>query len=582
MWGVFMKKNSTGFPSIDLTHDEGISYFKRKPFIPNLNIFNAVEMLSLFYRGSFAVDSLELRVTFQELIDDSVRLSKSFKELGVKADEIITVSMPNLYQALVVFLAANRIGATITFLNSFAGSDEICHYINEFESKIYINFDKNNEYNNDIFKKSCAKTIITLERNEVNKRTFNDKKSYGYSDTISYEEFSGLSKFQKGMNIPALSSNHNALILFTSGTTGAPKSVVLTNKNIIAAAVYLKNTSSAGNKVGEKSLVCVPFTYPYGFSTSTLMSLMCGREVILAPDLSLETIPVYYGKKPNIIFGSPAFLDLTMRAIPDGYDLSSANTFISGGDFLTVKKTNEGKDFFSKHGSKIEICNGSGNAETVSCGTNSYGLPIKPETAGRVLYGTSNIIIDSDTGKELKYGEEGMLCVSGKHVFKEYYKNPEKTAESKFMYKGKEYFETGTRGILHEDGYFELTGRDSRFYIIKTLNKVYCDRVQNIITGIDIVSECAVVKVPDKDMLYVNKAYIVLKPGVEQNEDVKEYIKECCKGVIKMAGTQDEAQLKSYEIPVYIEFVDELPRKKSEKIDYDFLEKDAEKKLVKK
>ena len=525
MWGVFMKKNSTGFPSIDLTHDEGISYFKRKPFIPNLNIFNAVEMLSLFYRGSFAVDSLELRVTFQELIDDSVRLSKSFKELGVKADEIITVSMPNLYQALVVFLAANRIGATITFLNSFAGSDEICHYINEFESKIYINFDKNNEYNNDIFKKSCAKTIITLERNEVNKRTFNDEKSYGYSDTISYEEFSGLSKFQKGMNIPALSSNHNALILFTSGTTGAPKSVVLTNKNIIAAAVYLKNTSSAGNKVGEKSLVCVPFTYPYGFSTSTLMSLMCGREVILAPDLSLETIPVYYGKKPNIIFGSPAFLDLTMRAIPDGYDLSSANTFISGGDFLTVKKTNEGKDFFSKHGSKIEICNGSGNAETVSCGTNSYGLPIKPETAGRVLYGTSNIIIDSDTGKELKYGEEGMLCVSGKHVFKEYYKNPEKTAESKFMYKGKEYFETGTRGILHEDGYFELTGRDSRFYIIKTLNKVYCDRVQNIITGIDIVSECAVVKVPDKDMLYVNKAYIVLKPGVEQNEDVKEYIK---------------------------------------------------------
>lgn len=582
MWGVFMKKNSTGFPSIDLTHDEGISYFKRKPFIPNLNIFNAVEMLSLFYRGSFAVDSLELRVTFQELIDDSVRLSKSFKELGVKADEIITVSMPNLYQALVVFLAANRIGATITFLNSFAGSDEICHYINEFESKIYINFDKNNEYNNDIFKKSCAKTIITLERNEVNKRTFNDEKSYGYSDTISYEEFSGLSKFQKGMNIPALSSNHNALILFTSGTTGAPKSVVLTNKNIIAAAVYLKNTSSAGNKVGEKSLVCVPFTYPYGFSTSTLMSLMCGREVILAPDLSLETIPVYYGKKPNIIFGSPAFLDLTMRAIPDGYDLSSANTFISGGDFLTVKKTNEGKDFFSKHGSKIEICNGSGNAETVSCGTNSYGLPIKPETAGRVLYGTSNIIIDSDTGKELKYGEEGMLCVSGKHVFKEYYKNPEKTAESKFMYKGKEYFETGTRGILHEDGYFELTGRDSRFYIIKTLNKVYCDRVQNIITGIDIVSECAVVKVPDKDMLYVNKAYIVLKPGVEQNEDVKEYIKECCKGVIKMAGTQDEAQLKSYEIPVYIEFVDELPRKKSEKVDYDFLEKDAEKKLVKK
>ena len=146
----------------------------------------------------------------------------------------------------------------------------------------------------------------------------------------------------------------------------------------------------------------------------------------------------------------------------------------------------------------------------------------------------------------------------------------------KFKYKGKEYFKTGTLGLLDEDGFFTLTGRASRYYIISTLNKVYCDKIQNIISLIDIVETACFVGKKDDDMLFTGKAYIVLKPNVLKTEETKQYIlNECEKEFINQKG--EKVQLESYEIPTSITFLDEIPRKESsDKIDYKVLEKLAE------
>ncbi len=84
--------------------------------------------------------------------------------------------------------------------------------------------------------------------------------------------------------------------MFTSGTKDNPKAVILTNKNILASGIYMKNSTNLSNVRGEKSLVCVPFTYLYGFATSTLMSLLCGREAFLAPYLTDTNISYFLGK----------------------------------------------------------------------------------------------------------------------------------------------------------------------------------------------------------------------------------------------------------------------------------------------
>ena len=309
------------------------------------------------------------------------------------------------------------------------------------------------------------------------------------------------------------------------------------------------------------------------------MSLLSGRCAILAPDISKDTISEYLKKNPNMIFGSPALLELIMKNIPPNQDLSSVNTFISGGDYLTPEANLRGVQFFKEHGANVEIGNGSGNAETVSCGTNPVGIEQRLETAGKILTGTKAIIVDPDTLEEKKYGEIGLMCVSGKHVFKGYYNDFKLTEEAMFEKNGIKYFKTGTIGFIDNEGYFTITSRQSRFYINSSLNKVYCDKIQNIICKLSEVKDCAVVKVANNDALYVNKAYIVLNDIYKNDNDIISKIKAHCQNVIE-DKFGNKYQLKDFEIPCYFEIVSELPRKVgTDKVDYSLLEEDAKKEL---
>ena len=566
--------NFTGYPSIDNIHNKDYSFFDRNPIIPDMSIYNTINMLSTFYRKEEAIDCLDLNVNYDEMINDTVLLSKAFKELGIKKGDIISVSMPNFYQGVIVYLAANRIGAVTTFINSMSSIEEVLGYLNEFESSLFINFDKDSEYNKKIKDNSKVKNIITLNKDEINTKNYGNitSSANGYRDDLFFSDIGSIAKYYKKPIYTLYGGKEDSLILFTSGSTGNPKSVVLTNQNILASGIYMKNTGRIKAKVGERCLVCVPFSYPYGFATSTIMSLICGRVAVLAPTLSKDNIRYYLSKNPNYVFGSPALLELIKRNVKDSDDLSSIHTFVSGGDFLTVSQNKAGVEFFRKHGAETIICNGSGNAETVGTNTMAVGSINKPETVGRVLVGTKAIVVNPDTLEEVKYGEEGMLCISGKHVFKGYYKNEDMSRETKFVYKGIEYYKTGNMGILDTDGYFTLTGRSSRYYIRSDLNKVYLEHIQNVISLIDVVDSCCVVPKEDKDLLFTNKAYVVLKDGVLPSLEVSNYIMDMCYKPLYNSITGEMVQLKPFEVPESITFLDVLPRTKADKVDYTFLE----------
>ena len=566
--------NFTGYPSIDNIHNKDYSFFDRNPIIPDMSIYNTINMLSTFYRKEEAIDCLDLNVNYDEMINDTVLLSKTFKELGIKKGDIISVSMPNFYQGVIVYLAANRIGAVTTFINSMSSIEEVLGYLNEFESSLFINFDKDSEYNKKIKDNSKVRNIITLNKNEINTKNYGNitSSANGYRDDLFFSDIGSIAKYYKRPIYTLYGGKEDSLILFTSGSTGNPKSVVLTNQNILASGIYMKNTGRIKAKVGERCLVCVPFSYPYGFATSTIMSLICGRVAVLAPTLSKDNIRYYLSKSPNYVFGSPALLELIKRNVKDSDDLSSIHTFVSGGDFLTVSQNKAGVEFFRKHGAETIICNGSGNAETVGTNTMAVGSINKPETVGRVLVGTKAIVVNPDTLEEVKYGEEGMLCISGKHVFKGYYKNEDMSRETKFVYKGIEYYKTGNMGILDTDGYFTLTGRSSRYYIRSDLNKVYLEHIQNVISLIDVVDSCCVVPKEDKDLLFTNKAYVVLKDGVLPSLEVSDYIMNMCYKPLYNSVTGEMVQLKPFEVPESITFLDVLPRTKADKVDYTFLE----------
>lgn len=166
-------KEKTNYPSIDKTHLQGISNFKLHPFIPNISVYNSIKLMNIPYMNNIAIDCLDLSLNYKELIKNSNVIAKSLIELGVKPGQIITVCMPNYAQAVEIFLAANKIGVTVSFINSFAKKEETIKYLNYFESPVFVNYNKDEDYNREIKGKTKVRNIITLDKNDLNRKDFN-------------------------------------------------------------------------------------------------------------------------------------------------------------------------------------------------------------------------------------------------------------------------------------------------------------------------------------------------------------------------------------------------------------------------
>ncbi len=572
-------QGKTGYPSIDKKHLMDTKFFERHPFVPSISIADTMKALWLNSPNDPAISHNDLRATHRELLNDAKIIAKAFKEIGIKKGDIIAVSMPNYYQAVASFIAANRLGAIVTFLNPYSKDDELIQQLNKYESPLLINFDKDNEYNNNIKNRTKVKNIITLKKGNEKVRDFNVEtdKLIGYDDLIDFKDLEIISNYYKYLSSNIVTGKDDALILFTSGSTGDPKDMLFTNKNVLAACIYYKNSAHMEKfeKYG-KWMGVVPFMYPYGFAASVLSTLLAGKEAMLAPNAGPDNINEYLKQNPTLIFGSPAFLELIKRNVKPGLDMSSLGMFVSGGDFLSESQSRNAIEFFKSHNADVQICNGSGNGELLGCCTNSMNVEYKPSTVGKLVNGPKFVVINEETGEEVKYNEVGVLCVAGKNVFKGYYNNDELTEKSMIEFKGKKYYKTGNVGYLTEDGYFTMVGRASRFFIINTLNKVYCELIQNVVSQIDVVDSCAVVPKPNDEQLFESKAYVVLKDGVPNTPEIIEHIlNKSFDKYVDYAGNM--VSLKDYEVPKSVTILNQLPRvKNSEKIDYEFLKKKAQ------
>ena len=574
-------KKETGYPSIDKTHLKGTKFFERHPIIPSMTFSQILDLMFMLQGNHNIVDCLDLRVDAKEFEKDSLIIAKSLLELGIKPNDIVAVSMPNYYQAIPVFKACNMLGAVVTYLNPLASVEETKNYLNLYETPLFINTDTMSMYNDEIKRDTKVRNIITMKEKLRNSRDLNQDNGYaiGNNDSVDFHELERIAEYQKSIPMKNFGGKQDALILYTSGSTGKSKSLLFTNENLIASCIYLKNSTHVPKVTSEDSrwMNVVPFMYPYGFGASVLQTFLSGREVILTPNLSPSNIAYYYSKNPNLVFGSPAHLELTKRNLPKDQKIPGLKIYLSGGDYLSVNQSHAAIEFFKEHGANATISNSSGTGETLGCSTNAMNIPYRPETVGQLVVGPDYLIVNPDTMEEVKYGETGVLCTSGKHVFKGYYKEPEMTDSIMFEHNGKKYYKTGNIGYLDKDRYFTLIGRASRFFIINTLNKVYCELVQLVVSNIDVVDSCAIVPKPNEESLYKCKAYVVLKEGVMPTKIVEDYIISKCYETFYDITTQESITLKDYEIPESVSFLDKLPRTDSaEKINYELLKNMAE------
>ncbi len=557
---------------------------KRDPAVPLVSIYTLFTLSSFRHWNDIVANQKELDFTRRELKQDIYTLAKAFLQLGLKKGDIITVATGrSMYESILIFLTANRLGMVVAFLDEKTARDTLLHYLDEFNSPLLITYKASDKRIKDL--KHDAKTVKHVIN--LNGRTVDEA---GPDDTqeedIDFHALDGFilngrpittvaEKYHGHVPKITFGANHEALISFTSGSTSGPKPMVFTNKALIASAIYSKVASDV--KMWDKELHSwmsyVHFDCPYGLVVSVIAPICGGGEVILTPDIDDTNLDYYIGKNPNTIFGIPPLLE-AMPSLKEDTDISELKMFASGGERLEKSASLAALDFFKSRGLKnIKISNGYGVGEALGLISTAVGnRTYNPDSVGQIPAGVHVMVLDPDTGEELNFGKTGILYVTGKHILSRYYNRPELTDDKIITIHGKKFVKTGDLAYVTETGFITLVGR-ATFFINNLPAKVYYEVVRAAVSKSDLVKKCYVVKSPDPKLKLAAYAFVVTNDGVGHNDATRKQIIATAAEPFNLGRRR--ITLKDYELPRKVIFLDDLPLTKANKTDFRRLERMA-------
>ncbi len=556
---------------------------KKDPIVPPVTISALFDLSSFRHWDNVVVDQKEFEFTRKEMKHDRGVVAKALLALGVEKGDIITVATGrSMYENILIFLAANKIGAVVAFLDEKTPRETLLHYIDEFKSKVVVTYKYSDKRIKELKRDAkSVKNVINIDgeiikmgdvdeaQTEIIEMSALDGMWVGKQKIAKYAE-----KCDKRVPMGIFGSKKEALISFTSGSTSGPKPMVFTNENLIAAALFSKAASGIKmwDKVVKSWLSFVKFDCPYGFWTSAMTPIIGGSKVILTPDIDESNFDYYFSKDISVVQAVPLLFDLLPKVLDEDKDLSAVKMCISGGERLEKQASQDIMDFFGKHGATVKICNGYGVGECLGSITVAVGATYHPDTVGRVVPGAHVMVLDPETNEELGYGKTGILYVSGKHVLNRYYNRPELDEEKILIRDGRKFVKTGDLAMVSETGFVTLVGR-ATFFINNTPAKVYYEVVRAAIAKQEMVSRCYVVKMPDKKLGWSACAFVVPKTSVGRNNETRRQIMKDATNAFYLG--KRKITLKSYEIPRKVVFLDELPLTRANKTDFRKLERMA-------
>lgn len=567
-----MEQVLTGYSSID---KPWLKYYSEEAInapLPECTIYEYLWENNKEHLEDIALNYYDRKLTFGELfnrIDDAAR---SFISIGVRAGDIVTFAVLACPETVISFYALNKIGAISNMINVLSTADEYVDYINEVGSKVLVCWEP--FYKTAIMKlnETNVDTVIVINPGNYlpfSKRillSIKKKSRIMYSNKIiDWNRFIILGK---NVLVPQLSfsSEEPCVIAHTGGTTGEPKSVLLSNKSVNSVALQYEKTFF--HERGEKLLnLIVPFVI-YGVGTNIHMPLCLGLTVILVPFFKSEEIPGFFiHYKPNIVASIPAYwtpllLDRKIRKS----DFSNLRLAASGGDGMTLEIEDQMNAFFKTHNSEAIMINGYGMTELCSAAITNYSFAVKRGSIGIPMPINSVKIVNPETHEEQKYNVIGEICIYSPCSMIGYYKKSKETDELiKVHSDGLRWLHSGDLGYIDEDGFVFITGRIKRIILTSYTeipSKIFPDRIEKIIMQHPQVFQCCVVSDPHPKYRFVTKAYIVLKKGNREKEKViQEEIEKLCID-----------NLPEYSVPFSYSFKETLPLTAVGKVDWRELE----------
>ena len=518
------------------------------------------------------------KTTYPEFMKRIDAAAKGLYKMGIRKGDKVTICMANTPQALDCFYALNRIGAIPNMIHPLSAAQEIAFYLNFSRSKAILTLDQFYEKVASIQPQleNPTKILIAKVADELpiplnmlypmTKAARAVKKLPKTGCTLWYD----MVRAGKNVKLPPISNRYDecGAILYSGGTTGTTKGIMLSNLNF--NALGLQTIAASGFTMDEisdmKMLSVMPVFHGFGLGIGIHTALIAGGTCILIPQFNVKIYAeTLVRQKPNLIPGVPTLFEALLRAENlEGADLSFLKGIFSGGDSLSPELKRKVDAFLKDHGCTEQIREGYGTTEcvTASCLTpkdyarqGSIGVPF-PDTFYK--------IVEPGTTNEVEANTEGEICISGPTVMLGYMDNPEETKQTlRRHYDGRIWLHTGDLGHMDQDGFVYFRQRIKRMIITSGYN-VYPSQLENIIDGHEKVLLSCVIGVKDPYRVQKVKAYVVPMPGVEPTEELKKEILDYCSG-----------RIAKYAMPREIEFRKELPKTLVGKVAYRVLEEEA-------
>lgn len=545
-----------------------LKYYDRMP--EHLNYYNGsmydiVSDAAIKYPSNIALEYFDIKYNYKELIKEIDKVAVSLKRLNIVENECVTICMPNIPEAIFLIYAVNKIGAICNIIHPLSSTDEIKKALKETNSNIIFITDVTYSKIVDVKIKNVIVCEVSNSMNSFMQFFYKvkNKKNMNYSDNVvKWSSF--LKKDSEVINTHvSRSKNSPALIIYSGGTTGRQKGIVLSNlcfNSLVSQCEVVCKEAKAGNSI----LSALPIFHGFGLCICIHVPLSLGLKCILVPKINtLRINQLIKSKKPNLLPVIPSMLNIIVNSIPLGKNsFKSVKVILSGGDYLSEELKSKVEGYFRKCGSIAHIQIGYGLSEATAFvsatssavkDNNNIGIP-NPDNLIKIF--------EPNTDVELGFDKTGEICVSGPSLMLGYINQDKETDNVlKTHYDGLVWLHTGDLGYMIKDGVLHYQSRLKRMIISNGYN-IYPIELEEIICKCKYVKQCTVVAIKHSQKSEVPKAVIVLKDNVLLTSEIEKEIKDYCR-----------KNIAKYAIPYEYEFRETLPVTKVGKVDYRKLEK---------
>jgi long-chain acyl-CoA synthetase len=545
---------------------------------PRVTMYEALKQTARDNPESVAYDFMGYTSTYSKFMSEIDQCADALASLGLKKDDRITISMPTSPQGIICFYAVNKLGAVASMIHPLSTAKEIEFYLNVAKSRFALTLDAFYGKFKEVQNTTPLETLILARIPDylglVKRIGFNLTKGRLIPKVPADPMVRWWADLMKGKYTEApqaqMDTDDLAVILYSGGTTGVPKGIMLSNMNFISEGMMV----SQWGKLDDASsvLAILPIFHGFGLGVCVNACFMGGGKSILVPIFTPQTVAgLIRSCRPSFVIGVPTLFDALSRD-PKMHkaDLSCLRATFSGADALPrpVKERFEG--MVKKQGGNVQLLEGYGLTEAVTAimatplgnyREGSIGVPF-PDMLAK--------IVKIDTTQDAPVGEEGEICVSGPAVMLGYLDQPEETANTlKTHADGRVWLHTGDIGTMDADGFFYFKLRQKRMIKSSGMN-VYPAQVEELLYKHEKVRDACVIGVPDEAQVQAVKAFIVLKNPAEAGPEMeKELIAYAREHLIK------------WSCPRSIEFREDLPKTLVGKIAYNTLEQEEIEKLRK-